>query len=148
MHTIETLVDQLLSASGELWFLALIGQFFVMICEAAKPKPEESETSSSAKAIELWVGIFSLATPLLLFFHAFLSGRGALVAIIAAIGGAIILATLIGWFVRAVAPPVGRVLNRAAPFLAIAVFALAVYVSRDSIFGLIRTLVEARAAAV
>ena len=39
-------------------------------------------------------------------------------------------------FAPAAAPDIGRTLNRAAPFMAVAVFALAAYVSWRSVFDL------------
>ena len=146
MSGLGPLVDELMRGAGDLWGLALIGQFFVMICESAKPKLEEGEERAAPRGFALLVMILSLFTPLLLFFHAFLTASGSLVAIVVALGGAIILATLIGWAIRATASPVARVLNSAAPVLALIVFALAVYISRDSVFALIRAMIEARAA--
>jgi hypothetical protein len=142
---IEALVDQLFSAVGDLWFLALVGQFFVMICEAAKPKPGEGESKAAPVGFALLVMILSLLTPLLLFFHAVLSGSGALVAVIVAIGGAILLASIIGWAIGAFMPSVGRVLNSAAPILALAVFALTLYVTWETVFGFVNGMVTAGA---
>jgi hypothetical protein len=48
MAIVGQLVDQLMESVGDLWFLALIGSFFVMVCEAAKPKPAEGEKRDSA----------------------------------------------------------------------------------------------------
>lgn len=138
---VEALVDQLFSAVGDLWFLALLGQFFVMICEGAKPKPAEGESKSAPIGFALLVTILSLLTPILLFFHAFLSGSGALIAVIVAIGGAILLATIIGWAIGALAPSVGRVLNSAAPILAVLVFALTLYVTWETTFSFVNSMV-------
>ncbi|GAM99356.1 hypothetical protein U91I_03005 [alpha proteobacterium U9-1i] len=135
MDLVTALVDQLMDRVGDLWFLALLGSFFVMICEASKPKPAEGETRSEWQGVGLWVSILSLVTPLLLFFHGFLSG-GSVIALIAVMGGAILAATLIGWLISIAARDVARTLNRAAPYLAVVVFALAAYVSWRSVFDL------------
>jgi hypothetical protein len=68
----------------------------------------------------------------LLFMHAFISaGRSpeGLMLTLVAIGAAILGAALIGWFIAAVAAPVGRVLNRAAPPLAVIVFGFTLWVT-------------------
>ncbi|ANP44515.1 hypothetical protein [Candidatus Viadribacter manganicus] len=146
MSNIDLLVDQLVSTAGDLWFAALLGQFFVMVCESAKPKPAEVEEQGGPRGFALLVTILSLITPLLLFFHAFLSGSGALVAVIVAIFGAVITATIVGWIIRAAIPDVARVLNRAAPILALLVFVLALYVSWETVFAFINGFITARAA--
>ncbi len=141
MEMINALVDELMARVDDLWIAALCGSFLAMVCEAAKPKPREGEPRSETSPIAVWIGIASLLTPLLLFLHAFLSGGGALIAVIVAIGSAIVLAALIGWAIALLAPDVGRTLSRAAPFLAVAVFALAVYVTWESVFGFVSSLV-------
>ena len=138
---IDALVDQLVANAGDLWFAALIGQFFVMVCESAKPKPPPGEDQGEPRGFALLVMILSLLTPLLLFLHAAFSGSGALIAVIVALFGAVITATIVGWIVRWAIPDVGRTLNRAAPILAVPVFLLALYVSWETVFGFINALV-------
>lgn len=138
MDTVAALVDQLLSRVGDLWAVAFIGQVFVMICEAAKPKPTEGETHREPTGFALWVTIFSFVTPLLLFVHAFMTGSGALLAIIVLIAGAMIGAGLVGWTIAALAPDVARTLNRAAAPLALLIFALTVYVTWEAVFALVK----------
>jgi hypothetical protein len=145
MQTTQALVDQLVATAGDLWFAALIGQFFVIICESAKPKPAEGKDRGGPRGFELLIMILSLLTPLLLFFHAILSGSGAWIAVVVALFGAVITATIIGWIIRAAAPDVARTLNRAAPVLAVPVFLLALYVSWESVFGFINAIVTANA---
>lgn len=145
MPSADTLVDQLVSTAGDLWFAALIGQFFVMVCESAKPKPAEDEPQGGPRGFALLVAILSLITPLLLFLHAFLSGSGVLVAVIVAIFGAVLTATLVGWIIRVAIPDVARVLNRAAPILVAPVFLLALYVSWETLFGFINGMITAGA---
>ena len=137
----SALVDQLLDRVGDLWFAALVGSFFVMICESAKPKLAEGESRAAPTGFALLAAILSLVTPLLLFFHAFVAAQGSLIAIVIAIGGAVIGAAVIGWIVAAAAPDVGRTLNRAAPILAIPVFALAAYVSWRSVYDVVNYFV-------
>ena len=145
MDFIGVLIGQLLTNAGDLWGGALIGQFFVMICESAKPKPEEGEKIGEPRGFALLVMILSLLTPLLLLVHAFYVGAGAPIAILALLGGLILAAALIGWTI-ALAPPIGRTLNRAAPILALAVFALTIYVTWRSAFGLLNMFVTGSAA--
>lgn len=142
MGSISAQLDLLADRASDLWFLALVGSFFVMICEAAKPKRAEGEAREGA--LSVWIGILSLLTPLLLFVHAFLTAQGSLIAIIVLIGAAIIGASLIGWIISAAAKDFGRVLNRAAPILALAVFALTLYVTWDSIFAFIGIFIGRR----
>jgi FtsH-binding integral membrane protein len=132
---ISTGITELTHTAGDLWFAALVGSFFVMLCESAKPKPEDGESRSSG-AVGLIVATLSLATPLMLLVHAFMAaGRSgeALVASIALIGAAIIAAAIIGWIISAFAPAIGRTLSKAAPILALAVFALTAYVTWESV---------------
>lgn len=142
---INALIDELARNAGDLWFLAVVGSFFVMVCEAAKPKPGEGESKAAPEGLALLVMILSLITPLLLFFHAFLTASGALIAIIALIGGSIIASAIIGWIIGAVAPDIGRTLNRAAPFLAVAVFALTAYVTWRTVFDFVDGFISANA---
>lgn len=142
MPSVHTLVDQLVATAGDLWFAALIGQFFVMVCESAKPKPADGEEEKGGpRGFALLVTILSLVTPLLLFLLAFLSGSGALIAVIVAIFGAVLTATIVGWIVRAAIPDVGRTLNRAAPILAVPVFLLTLYVTWETVFAFINGIV-------
>lgn len=138
---INVLIDELATNAGDLWFLALVGSFFVMICEAAKPKLAEGESRAGPQGFALLVMILSLVTPLFLFIHAFVTASGALIAIIAAIGGAVIFSGIIGWIIGSAAPSFGRTLNRAAPYLAVAVFALTLYVSWQSAFTFVNMFV-------
>ncbi len=131
---ISAQIDAIFHAAGDLWFLALIGSFFVMTCESAKPKSQEGEERPQESVLGLWLGILSLLTPILLFIHGYVAARGYLFGVIALIGGAVIAAALIGWLIAAVAAPIGRTLTRAAPILAIVVFALTVYVTWRSIY--------------
>lgn len=140
------LIDELLSNVGDLWFGAVVGQFFVMVCESAKPKPAEGEERGEPKGFALLVMILSLVTPLLLLLHAVATGSGAPIAALAVIGIAVVLSAIVGWIIAATAPPIGRTLNRAAPFLAVAVFALTIYVSWQSAFGLLNAFVTGSAA--
>jgi hypothetical protein len=142
---VNSLIDELARNASDLWFLAVFGSFFVMVCEAAKPKPTEGESKAAPEGFALLVMILSLITPLLLFFHAFLTASGALIAIIALIGGSILGSAIIGWIISAAAPDVGRTINRTVPFLAVAVFALTLYVTWESVFEFVNGIVTGRA---
>lgn len=130
---INALIDQLADNAGDFWFLALIVQFFVMVCEAAKPRPAPGESRAGPQGFALLVMILSLVTPLLLFLHAFVAGSGSVIAIAAVIFGAVIVASVIGWILGAVSPEIGRTLNRAASILALAAFALTLYVTWENV---------------
>jgi hypothetical protein len=138
---INALIDDMAGRVGDLWFLALAGAFFVMICESAKPKPAEGESAAEPRGFGLLVMVLSLLTPILLLVHAFYVGAGAPIAILAVIGGAILGSAIVGWIIAAAAPPIGRTLNRAAPVLAIAVFALTAYVTWQSAIGFLNIFV-------
>lgn len=137
-------IQQLARIAGDDWLLALIGAFFVMVCEAAKPRPTDDEERQEPRGVALLVTILSLVTPLLLFMHAFISaGRSpqGLMMTIVAIGAAILGAALIGWLIAGVAAPVGRVLNRAAPFLAVLVFGFTLWVTWRSAYEVLNRFV-------
>lgn len=137
-------IGALLSALSDLWGLALIGSFFVMICEAAKPSRRKGEEAEKPGDFALLVMILSLITPLLLFFHAFLTAGSSLPGLIALatlLAGLIIGSSLIGWIIGMAARDIGRTLNRAAPLLAVAVFALTAYVTWESVFGFVSDFV-------
>jgi hypothetical protein len=142
MAFINALIDQLFDKVGDLWFAALVGQFFVMICESANPKPAEGEHSKQWEGVGLWISILSLLTPVLLLVHAVATGSGALIAALIIVVAAALIAAIIGWIIAAAAPGIGRTLNRAAPILAVAVFALTVYVTWQSVFSLVNSLVS------
>lgn len=141
MDFISALIDQLFDNVGDLWFAALVGQFFVMICESAKPKPEQGERASQWEGVGLWVSILSLLTPILLLVHAVATGSGAVLAALIVVVVGIMAAAIIGWIIAAAAPSVGRTLNRAAPVLAVAAFALTIYVTWRSVFALANSFV-------
>jgi FtsH-binding integral membrane protein len=141
MEFINSMIDELLRNVGDLWFAALAGQFLVMICESAKPKPAEGEGRAEPQGFALLVMILSLVTPLLLLLHAVATGSGAPIAAVALVGGAIVIAGIIGLIIGNAAPSVGRTLTGAAPFLAVAVFGLTIYVTWRSAFGLLDMLV-------
>ncbi|MGH6951661.1 MAG: hypothetical protein ACREH4_12355 [Vitreimonas sp.] len=135
-------IDLALDRLGDLWFGALVGSFFVMICESARPKPGEGESKAAPQGFALLAAILSLVTPLMLFLHAVAQVPLALLGIVTLVGGFVIGAAVIGWIVAAAAPAMGRVLNRAAPVLAVPVFGLAAYVSWQNVVGLVNTLVS------
>jgi hypothetical protein len=138
------LVEQLSERAGDLWFAAVVGAFFVVILESAKPNARKGERAAEPQGFALLVMIMSLITPLLLLIHAVATGSGAVIAGLILIGGIIIGGGLIGWIIGSVAPDVGRTLNRTAPFLAVAVFALAIYVTWRSAFALIDGFIISR----
>jgi hypothetical protein len=133
-------VEWLLERVGDLWLGALIGSFFVMVCESARPKPVEGESRAAPQGLALLIMIMSLLTPLLLLVHAFASG-GAPPAVIVVVVGAVIAAAIVGALIGGLAPDVGRTLNRAAPVLAAPVFALTVYVTWASVLMLVNFVV-------
>ena len=142
-------IGALLTALGDLWGFALIGSFFVMICEAAKPKRGKDEEAEKPGDLALPVMILSLITPLFLFFHAFLTTGATLpglIALVTLLGGLIIGSSLIGWIISLAARDVGRTLSRAGPILAVLVFALTAYVTWESVFGFVNDFVTGIAA--
>ena len=144
MDMINAQVRLLLENVGDLWFAALVGAFFVMICESAKPKPAEGEAAGEPRGFALWIMIMSLLTPFLLFIHAVVAGAGSVFGALIVIGAAVLLSAIIGWIIAAAAPSIGRTLNRAAPILAVLAFALTLYVTWQSAFQLLNTLVLSR----
>jgi hypothetical protein len=143
MDFVNAQVSLLMNNVGDLWFAALIGAFFVMVCESAKPKDADSNRGGP-RGLALWIMIMSLLTPFLLFIHAVVAGAGSVFGALIVIGAAVILSAIIGWLIAAAAPDIGRTLNRAAPFLAVLVFALTVYVTWQSAFTLLNSRVLSR----
>ncbi len=144
MDFVNAQVSLLMNNVGDLWFAALIGIFFVMICESAKPKPAEGEDRGGPRGFALWIMILSLLTPFLLFIHAVVAGAGSVFGALIVIGAAVMLSAIIGWIIAAAAPDIGRTLNRAAPIMAVLVFALTIYVTWQSAFTLLNNLVLSR----
>lgn len=140
---IDALLGRLWDSVGGLWLLALVGSFFVMICESARPKPGEGESKAAPQGLALWAGILSLVTPLLLLLHAVFNAPHIVLVALIVVGAAVIAAAVVGWIFAAAAPSVGRMLNKAAPFLALPVFGLAAYVTWQSLFGFVNMLVSA-----
>lgn len=138
-------VSELAAHAGDLWLAAFIASFFVMICESAAPKPAPDESKSKESALRVWVGLISFVTPLLLFVHAVITGAGDLLAVVVLVGGGVVAAALIGWLIAALAAPIGRTLNTAAPILTLAAFALTAWVTWRSIFGLVDGFIRAHA---
>ena len=54
---------------------------------------------------------------------------GALFAALIVVGGAVLVAAIIGWIIAAAAAPFGLLLGRIAPALAVIVFAFTLYVT-------------------
>jgi hypothetical protein len=146
------MLDQIRSLTrlaGDAWMLALAGAFFVMICESAKPRPAEGEARREAGGLGVLVATLSLLTPILLFVHAFIAGGGSrqsLMLAVWAIGAVVIAAALIGWLIAAAAAPVGRVLSRAAPLLAVVIFGFTVWVTWRSALEVVNRFVLNHAA--
>ncbi|MBY0564554.1 MAG: hypothetical protein K2P58_10245 [Hyphomonadaceae bacterium] len=145
MELVDALIEQLMANVEDAWLAAYCVSFLTMVCEAAKPKAKEGEEQPKTSALSVWISVVSLFTPLLLFFHAFLTGSGALIAIIAALGAAIIVSAVLGWAIAGLAPDVGRTLNRAAPILAIVAFGVALYVTGPSILELVNAAIAGAA---
>lgn len=133
-------INQLLGASGALWLAALVGQFVVMICEGARPKPTFGEQAEETRGLGWLVVVLSLFTPLLLLAHAFITTSGALAAGVLVIAVAIVGASIIGWIIGAAAPDIGRTLYRVSPWLAAGVFVLTLFVAWRSVLILFDSL--------
>ena len=79
---------------------------------------------------------------MLLLLHAVFNAPHMVLMALIVVGAAVIGAAVIGWIFASAAPSVGRMLNKAAPFLALPVFGLAAYVTWRSLFGLVNMLVS------
>ncbi|MBX3510186.1 MAG: hypothetical protein KF700_03225 [Hyphomonadaceae bacterium] len=134
-------IRDLLASAGDLWFVAFLLQGFAIICESAKPGRVAAEGRSGPRGLALLAAVLSLFTPIVLFVHAFATAGGALIIVVAAIAGAIVAATLIGWMLRLVAGDGVSLLARAAPVLSLAAFALALYAGWRSTFDILNFLV-------
>lgn len=140
MNELLISVTQLVQSMSPLWLAALAGAFVVMICESAKPKPADDDAKPTPNILVLAAMLISLLTPLLLFLHAWTTTPTPPTAIIALIGAVVVIAALIGWSIAAFAQPLGRVFSRAAPWLALAVFALTLYVTWTSLLAMVGSL--------
>lgn len=131
--------QQLIGLAGALWLYALIAAFVVMLAESAKPKPAEGEEKPSASVLGIIAAITSIATPFLLFVHAYVEAArvqmpNALIAALIVLVAVVLGATIIGWIVAAVARPLGKLLAQVAPFLALAVFAFTLWVTWANVY--------------
>jgi len=147
MSSVADLLDAIAALAGQNWLFAVAAAFVVMICESAKPRPVEGEERHTS-ALERVAMIASLIVPVLLFLHvfgAFAQGRMSVgessegnnrvvigLFVIAAIY--VIVPGLIGWLIAKASPAFANLLHRAAPFLALAVFAFTVYVTYRNAF--------------
>ncbi len=150
MDQLQTAASALIRSAGDLWFAAVIAAFVVMVCESAKPKPSPGEPKDEPGGVGLLAMILSLVTPLLLMIHAFMNaGRAppALLGAVVVIATAVVAAALVGWAIASRAAPVGRSLSRAAPYLAVAVFALTLWISWRSAIELVHVYVLGAAGA-
>jgi len=131
--------QQLIGLAGALWLYALIAAFVVMLAESAKPKSAEGEEKPSAGLLGIIAAITSIATPFLLFVHAYVEAArvqmpNALIAALIVLVAVVLGATIIGWIVAAAARPLGKLLAQAAPFLALAVFAFTLWVTWANVY--------------
>ena len=150
MSTIIGELDALAALVGQNWLIAAAAAFVVMVFESAKPPPIEGEPEPRAGVLQRVAMIASLLAPFLLFLGAFgaftLSrmGRGESspenqnAGLLLALGVAAIVFVLapgiLGWIIAKASPALANMLRRAAPFLALAVFAFTVYVTYRNAF--------------
>lgn len=134
MNALIADAQQLIGLAGPMWLYALIAAFVVMLAESAKPRPADGEERPPASPLGVLAAIASLATPFLLFIHAYVEAArvqmpNALVASLIVLVTAVLAATIIGWIIAAAIRPLGKLLGQAAPFLALAVFAFTFWVT-------------------
>jgi len=157
MGDIKYLVD-LFGLSGALWTIAVAGAFVAGIGEKSYP----NEGGKHPAPVALLAGIASLITPFLLFLHAFWAiaphtpgetadimgivvstvGSGAAWALFGVMALLIVLPSLVGTLTAAVTPPLGKLLYWIAPYLNIAVLALAVYATHDNVLAVISAVMH------
>lgn len=140
---------QLIGLAGDMWLYALIAAFVVMLAESANPKPADDEERPPANPFGVVAAIASLATPFLLFLHAYVEAArvpmpNALVASLIVLVTAVFAATIIGWIIAAAIRPLGKLLGQVAPFLALAVFAFTVWVTWSNVYEAIDRQVLSR----
>lgn len=139
-----------LGAIGLLWLIAVAGMFATGICESARPKPLDGEKEQRGVAL-LIGGVASLVTPILLFIHAFWAIAGfegleltpdllidliiarqvVVLGVFAFLVAVSIIASIIGWTIRAAAPAIGKRIGIAAVPLALGTLALTIFATYE-----------------
>lgn len=162
MPSSET-IAYVLDAVGWPWQVALAGLFLVGVCEAARPK-ERGADAKWMLPFRILAAIAGIVTPLLLFFHAFwaiagfedvqfaagqivdviLARQVVIVALIIVMGAAIVLAWLIGWALGAMAPGLGRMLDRIGAPISALVLALAIFIAWRNAAVVIELFLQSR----
>lgn len=130
-------LGRLTDVTGELWGYAYLLAFVSMIAESSKPKPAEGEKERTGLGLSL-IMLASLVTPFVLYVHAFWAMASAqagalLPPLILSLSVLVLVPSLLGMFVRSVAPNGARWIYRAAPFLSVAALAFALYVTHANV---------------
>src|SRR5262249_53253223 len=148
MGSITQQLHDLAALAGQNWLIAVAAAFLVMVFESAKPTAVEGEDEPHVSAIERLAIITSLACPVLLFLHVFgafviaQQGAGAggennggvIMALIVSAIVFVLAPGVIGWLIAKIAPPLGELMRRASPWLALAVFVFTFYVTYQNAF--------------
>lgn len=138
-----------LEAAGALWGYALLAAFVSMCMDSAKPKAEPGEEEKENEGGRNILMLASLLTPFLLFAHACwvttqqsrMDVLTALIAAISTIGIVVLVSSIVGWIIAAVAPSFGRVLYKAAPWVALPVLLFTLYVTWASALSVINVYI-------
>lgn len=141
---------EVFETAGLLWFVAVAGMFFSAVCESAKPKAEDGERRSGGLGLVI-AAIASLVTPILLFIYGFWSLAGGagvgsdrlinsaldrpvvVAALFGLLAGTALAGSILGWTIRAMAPALGKTLNRGAVALALVTLGLTIFLSHQAL---------------
>ncbi len=125
---------ELVALAGRYWLYAVIAAGVAMIFESAKPRLQDGEAEEEGGLARGVVALSSLLTPFLLLVHAYWAmiqahRPDALLIALAAVFGAVILASVIGMIIGAAIPALGHILRRVSPFVSIAALAFTIWVT-------------------
>lgn len=149
MDKLVAQAQQVIALAGPLWLWAMIAAFAVMVMESAKPGREQGEPKPEGDMLSVVAAILSLAVPVLLFIHAYINAAkaqldGAFLATMIVVGAVVIAAALLGWIIAAAAKPLGHMLGRIAPIIAVIVFAFTLSVTWENAYEVFRIQVLER----
>lgn len=140
------------NAVGPLWFCALAAAFVSMCMDSAHPPREQGEPKEEGAGARGILMLASLLTPFLLIAHAcwvttqngLLDVQTAVVSAVSIVGAAVVVSTLVGAAIGALAPGLGRTLYKLAPWVALPVLAFTLYVAGESSWSVINNYILRR----
>ena len=137
---------ELADAAGILWVCALAAACVAMILESSAPKRPQGEDPPHMPPLRFVAMTTAIITPGFLLLHgvgASLTANKDLIAPVIAVVAVVMIASIAGWIIGAVAPGLGKMLNTASPLISIGVCAFTIWVTWPIAWALIDAYVAA-----